>query len=113
MTNKFQAVMVYDAPTVVRGRNIPLIKAGKHVTIPGGLFPRHRKQIVITNEDTTPLYIVNGRDGSADLDTTTEKLMRLGLGESVTLFTNADITIKNLSASDTLTDVQILEVVYA
>lgn len=101
-----------DAPTIIRGKEYTL-EPGQHVILAGGSPGRHRKQIVITNEDVnTKAYLVNGPDGNVDPATSTEKLITLGIGESITLFTSGTVVLKNLSGTEIISTLQVLETYY-
>jgi hypothetical protein len=108
-----QFVITQDAPTKIRGRALEL-KAGKWARFPGGPFGRHRRQIVITNDDNSNdnLYIMRCADEATDPDTATEPIMAVFPQTSITLFTNDLILIKNLHATDTVTAVYVLETFY-
>jgi hypothetical protein len=73
----------------------------------------HRKRIIVTNEDAnTRVYLVAGPDQGVNPDTTTVKLLTLKVDSSIELETNATIVIKNVSATEIVTPVQVLELFY-
>lgn len=84
---------------------------GDTFKVQGGILGRHRKQIVITNEDNSnKLAIVAGVAEGVDPKTVTQKGLTIFVNSSVTLFTNADITIK--ATDGAISEVQVLEVIY-
>lgn len=101
-----------DAPTIIRGKEYTNVKPGQYVIIPGGSPGRHRKQIVITNGDkNTRAFLVNGPDGNVDPATATEKILTIGIGESITLFTSGTVVLKNVS-TENMSSLQVLETYY-
>ena len=100
--------MVQDAPTRMQFNKWAL-DSNQVLRISGGPIGRHRKQIVITNEDdTNKLAIVEG--DTVDPKTVTFKGMTIWKNESVTLFTNAPVTIK--ATNGAIAEVQVLEIYY-
>lgn len=109
-----QLVYTQDAPTRIQGQNFELYQ-NKVATFPGGILGRHRKQIVISNEDGgTKLHVIDG--DAEDPLTTTKKIMTVWPGTSITLFTSAKIYIKaidgNVVVSGLNKGVQVLETFY-
>jgi hypothetical protein len=109
---QINTIFTQDAPTLLRGR-VLTIMPGQVVELEGGPVGRHRKFIRITNEDVnTRLYVVKGKEQSVDPKTVTEKLAVLGTDDFIELDTNALITLKNISSSENVTPVAILETFY-
>jgi len=107
------ASLNYDAPTRLRGSSITLLP-GKWIAFPGGYeVGRNRKYISITNEDTnTRLYIVAGPDQNANPDTDSIKFRMIGVDETLELWTNATIILKNTNAVETVSPIHVLELFY-
>lgn len=100
--------MVQDAPTRIQFNKWKL-SSNEVLRISGGPPGRHRKQIVITNEDdTNKCAIVEG--DTVDPKTVTFKGMTIWKNQSVTLFTNAPITIK--ATDGAINEIQVLEIYY-
>jgi hypothetical protein len=106
------ASLVYEAPTRLQGTSLTL-RPGQFATFPGAKIGSHRKRIIITNEDVnTRVYIVAGPDQGKDPATQTVKLLTLKTDASIELDTNGTVTLKNISASEIVTPVQVLELFY-
>jgi hypothetical protein len=106
------AYLMQDAPTELRGQVFEL-RPGQVLRFAGGPIGRHRKYIRITNEDVnTALFIVAGDEQGIDPKTTTVKLAKLAQNAFIELWTNATITVKNISASEIVTPVPVLELFY-
>ena len=106
--NTFPVTMVQDAPTRMQFNKWAL-DSNQVLRISGGPIGRHRKQIVITNEsNTNKMAIVEG--DSVDPKTVTFKGLTIFVNESVTLFTNAPVTLK--ATDGAISEVQVLEIYY-
>jgi hypothetical protein len=109
-----QAAIIQEAPTRMQGTSL-VLPPGHWRAFSGAPVPFHRKRIIITNEDpNTRVYIVAGPDQSQNPDNTVEKFLTLKVNsDPFSLDTNATIVIKNLSATETVSTVQVLELFYA
>jgi len=118
--DKPQAVLTYDAPTVMKGRRY-LMRPNSELVFHGGQFPRHRRQFVVTSYgDAAPsvnatrvIQIRSQETGifneAAEPDDGFCVFLR-GV-ESITLFTNATIIVRNPSDSISVS-VTICEIFY-
>lgn len=121
MPPQAQAVLTYDPPTVLKARRYTL-RPNTELSFPGGQFPRHRRQVVVTNPGaakpslgTNNLQIRSVQTGvnvseSAEQDDGYAVLVFSQ--QSITLFTNADIVVRNPSDSATVS-FMICEIFYA
>jgi hypothetical protein len=104
-------VFIQEAPTKLQGTSFDL-GVGEKRRFPGGILGRHRKQIIVTNEDNSDkLYICIGDPDSATA-TGKARSMTIFPNTSITLFTSDDITLFNPSASNVVSTVQVLEIFY-
>ena len=108
-----QLVFTQDAPTTIKGTHISQLKVGQWRKFTGGPLGRHRRQIVITNDDNVNKLSIIRHDGqSSDPDTSTDKIMTIFPNTSITLFTNDAIVIKNTLAGNDIDGVFIIETFY-
>ena len=106
--NTFPVTLVQDAPTRMQFNKWALAN-GEVLRISGGPPGRHRRQIVITNEDNSnKMAIVEG--DTVDPRSVTFKGMTIWPNESITLFTNAPVTLKATDGG--ISEVQVLEIYY-
>jgi|SRR6185503_11502841 len=107
------ASIVYEAPTRLVGTSLTL-RPGQWAAFRGNaIIGHHRKTISVFNEDTnTRVYIVAGPDQGVNPDLETIKLRTIKIDSEIELHTNATIVIKNISATETVTPVQVLELFY-
>lgn len=88
-----------EAPTRPHGTSV-ILAAGKEHTFGGAPAPRHRKQIVISNESATEtLYVCNTSGEDAATPAASPKAIPIFPETSVTLFTSGPVRIRNASAS--------------
>lgn len=89
------------------------LNAGDRRKFPGGAIGTHRKQIIITNADSTstPVYISIGDPESATAGGRAQA-MKILVDTSITIFTNDEVTLFNPHASDAVSAVGVIEVFY-
>src|SRR5262249_56836100 len=107
----YPLVFSMDAPTRIKGAEF-ILSPGDVIKLDGGPVGRHRKQIVITNEDNVDKpYIIEGEkvDPKGPTDV---KYMTLFPNTAITLFTNSTIWIKAPAAGATVNYIQVLETFY-
>lgn len=103
-------VFIQESPTVMQGSSF-ILEAGKWRVFNGGPAGRHRKQIIITNEDNSDkLYISIGDPDSSS--PTRSKSMTIFPNSSITIFTSDVVTLYNPSGSADINLVQVIEVFY-
>jgi hypothetical protein len=108
---RFVLALCQDSPTRIQGMYIPIIAPGQVIRLSGGPVGQHRKQIVITSDDNVQrLHIVDGNN--VDPATVSRKLMTIFPNTSITLFTSAEVVLKNCNPSQNVNDVYILETYY-
>lgn len=107
-----QTVFIQEAPTKLQGANFKL-GPGEKRSFPGGILGRHRKQIIITNDDnaSTKLYVAVGDPESATAAGRAQSMVVFNQS-SITIFTNDTITLFNPHATQAVTVVAVLEVFY-
>jgi hypothetical protein len=107
------AALTYEAPTRMIGRSL-ILGPGDWQSIPGGkVIGSHRRKIIITNEDVnTRVYLVKGPEQNVNPDNETVKILTIKVDDRVELETNSTIYVKNVSGTETVSTVQILELYY-
>lgn len=109
---KVQTVFIQESPTKLQGSSFRL-GVGEKRKFPGGSVGRHRKQIIISNDDSasTKLYVSIGDPESATAAGKAQAMV-IFANTTVTFFTNDEITLFNPHASQSVTFVGVLEVFY-
>jgi len=109
---KVSTVFMQESPTKLQGNSFSL-GVGEWKSFPGGPLGRHRKQIVITNDDNaaTRLYVAIGEPESVSA-AGRKRAMVVFPQTSITLFTNDVITVFNGTSGQIVTFVGILESFY-
>ena len=104
-------VFIQEAPTKMTGTSFSL-GPGEKRRFTGGPVGRHRKQIIITNEDNSEkLYISIGDPESATAEGRA-RAMTIFTNSSITIFTSDDVILFNPDGSASVNPVQVIEVFY-
>jgi hypothetical protein len=98
------SVVVFDPPTVMKGRRYEM-KSNSELMFKGGAVPRHRRQFIVTSygavaPSTNAAIPIQIRSNGTGLTTSATEpddgLSVILWGKtSISLFTNADIVIRN------------------
>lgn len=78
----------------------------------GGPVGRHRKQIIVTNEDNSDKLYISIGDPESATASGRARSMTIFPNTSITLFTSDDITLFNPSAANVVSTVQVIEIFY-
>lgn len=88
------------------------LSAGEKRRFAGGPVGRHRKQIIITNEDNSDKLYISIGDPESPTASGRARSMTIFPNTSITLFTSDDVTLFNPAASATVSVVQVIEIFY-
>jgi len=108
---KMQTVFIQEAPTKLQGTSFAL-GIGEKRRFPGGIVGRHRKQIVITNEDGAYKFYISIGDPESATAAGKAHAMTIFPNTSITLFTSDDIVVFNSNTVNPINYVQVLEIFY-
>lgn len=88
------------------------LAVGEKRRFPGGPVGRHRKQIIVTNEDNSDKLYISIGDPESATASGRARSMTIFPNTSITLFTSDDVTLFNPSAANVVSTVQVIEIFY-
>ena len=109
---QINTVFFQEAPTKLQGANFALGQGEKR-TFRGAPLGRHRKKIIISNDDngSTRLYVSIGDPESASASGRARVAVVFAQG-TLPLETNDDITLFNPSTTQAVTAIHVVEMFY-